>query len=260
MIKFQCMKSVPLISLGNTSIDVSRLSFGTVFMGHRGDQLPPREGADLLIQAYQQGINFWDTSEDYGTHAHIACALRNLPRHEVVISSKLNLPASAIESLLEELGTSYVDILLVHDVGLDEVQAAREVLQGWQKEKAKGKIRAIGLSTHSALVAESVYEWPEVQVLMVPINMTGFCLPGKPIEGGVERMKAIAKRAGAIGKGIIAMKVLGFGTLAHQLREAIEHVAKLSYVDSLCIGMRNQAEIRQNVGIIISNEEGAPAS
>lgn len=246
------MQNISLRLLGNTSIEVSRLSFGTVFMGHRGDQLLPLEGADLLIYAFRQGINFWDTSEDYGTHTHIACALQNIPRHKVVISSKLNLPATPVESLLQELGTSYIDILLVHDVSLEEVPAARDVLQSWQKDISKGKIRAIGLSTHSALVAESVYEWAEVQVLMLPINMAGSCLPGRPIEGGIERLKAIANKARAAGKGIVAMKVLGFGTLAHQAREAIEYVTRLPYVDSLCIGMRNRIEIEQNVEIISS--------
>src|SRR5512138_2907009 len=162
------MKNIPLCPLGNTSVEVSRLSFGTVFMGNRGDHLSPAEGVDLLIHAYRQGINFWDTSEDYGTHVHIACALRKLPRQQVVISSKLNLPVNPVESLLEELGTSYIDILLIHDVSVDEIPAAKEVLQDWQKEKSQGKVRAIGLSTHSAVVAESLHDWPAVQVLMLP--------------------------------------------------------------------------------------------
>ena len=85
---------------------------------------------------------------------------------------------------------------------------------------------------------------------MLPINMIGYCLPNQPIEGGIARMKTVAKKARAIGKGIIAMKVMGFGTLTDNPREAIEHVARLPYVDSLCIGMRNQVEIDQNVKIL----------
>jgi len=112
-------------------------------MGQRGDNLSAQEGADLLLRAYQQGISYWDTSEDYGTHAHIACALQRLPRNQVVISSKLNLPAKPIEGLLEELATSYVDILFIHDVSLDEVPAARDTLQTWQEEKTKGGFKLL---------------------------------------------------------------------------------------------------------------------
>jgi len=244
------MENSTLVQLGNTSIAVSRLSFGTVFMGSRGDSLLPQAGADLLIYAYQRGITLWDTSEDYDTHAHIACALQRIPRSQVVISSKLNLPARPVDGLLQELDTCYLDILFVHDVGLDAIQAAKETLQSWQREKSTGRVRAVGLSTHSALVAERVCEWSEVEVLMLPINATGFALPGKPIEGGMERMKVAAEKASDIGKGIIAMKVMGLGALAHQPREAIEHVANLPYVHSLCIGMRNRAEIDQNAQIL----------
>ena len=63
-------------------------------------------------------------------------------------------------------------------------------------------------------------------------------------------MKAVAERAWALGKGIVAMKVMGLGTLAHQPEEAIQHVARLPYVHSLCIGMRNRAEIEQNAQIL----------
>ncbi len=240
-----------LHQLGNTPIQVSRLSFGTAFMGSRCDRLSIEEGSDLLLFAHHLGITYWDTSEDYGTHPHIACALQHISRQQVVISSKLNLPAGPIDGLLEELGTSFVDILLVHDVSLDDADEALETLQSWQKEKRFGKVRAVGLSTHSAMVAELVCDRPEVEMLMVPINATGYCLPGKPIEGGLERMKEAAQQARGAGKGIVAMKVMGFGTLAQQPKEAIDFVAKLPYVDSLCIGMRNQAEIEQNAIVIL---------
>jgi aryl-alcohol dehydrogenase-like predicted oxidoreductase len=243
-----------LVKLGNTSLAVSRLSFGTAFMGSWGDNLLPQAGADLLDYAYQQGITFWDTSEDYGTHAHLACALKCIPRNQVVISSKLNIPTHSIDGMLQEMGIDYVDILFIHDVGLDDLKTAKETIQSWQSEKSKGRLRAIGLSTHSALVAESVCEWADLEVLMLPINATGACLPGMTVKGGMERMKVAAEEASNTGKGIIAMKVMGCGALADQPRQAIEHVAKLPYVHNLCIGMRNRAEIDQNIQILHSLE------
>lgn len=236
--------------LGQTPIFVPRLSFGTVFMGSRFDDLPPQAGADLLIHAFYQGVSCWDTSEDYGTHEHIACALKAIPREQVIVSTKMNLPLHPIQPLLDELNTSYIDILLVHDVTIDWLPAAREALITWQKDLVVGSLRAVGISTHSALVAEIAASWQETGVMMLPINLTGDCLPGQPVDGGMDRMKLAAQNAHQAGKGIIAMKVLGFGALASQPRAAIEHVACLPYVDSLVIGMRSPAEIDGNVNII----------
>jgi predicted aldo/keto reductase-like oxidoreductase len=168
----------------------------------------------------------------------------------VVICSKTLTSDRPIDSILEELKTDYLDILLLHGHDSSEVDGARDMLRSWQGHKAWGKVRALGLSTHSAKVADLVREWPEVEVLMLPINSTGYCLPDLTIEGGVEQMMAAAKEAFKLGKGIVAMKVMGCGTLADDPKAAISFVARLPYVHSLCIGMRNLAEIDQNVSLL----------
>lgn len=239
--------------LGITCIGVSRLSFGTVFMGPQSDELSPEEGAALLLHAFKQGVFFWDTSDDYGTHAHVAHALRRIPREQVVICTKTETPERPIDEILQELETDYLDILLVHGFDSSEADGLRETLKSWQRLKTSGKARALGLSTHSAKVIDLVSEWPEVEVLMLPINSTGYCLPDLTIEGGVEQMMAAAEKAYKLGKGIVAMKVMGCGTLAHDPEEAISFVSRLPYVHSLCIGMRSVAEIDQNVRLIESH-------
>jgi aryl-alcohol dehydrogenase-like predicted oxidoreductase len=235
------------VQLGKTGVTVSRLAFGTVFMGPQGDDISAAAGAELLLYALEQGIYFWDTADEYGSHPHIAQALRQIPRDRVVICSKLDLPVKPVEHVLEDLDTDYLDILLVHDVSLQDTQDARDTIKSWQSNKRRGKIRALGLSTHYAEVARLAAEWPEVEVLMLPINSTGVCLPDYPIVGGIENMKAAAAKAWDAGKGIIAMKVMGCGVLTDDPAAAISHVANLPYVHSLCIGMRSRDEIDQNV-------------
>jgi aryl-alcohol dehydrogenase-like predicted oxidoreductase len=121
---------------------VSRLSFGTVFMGTRSDNLSPSEGADLLLEAFQRGVNYWDTSDDYGSHPHIASALRRCPRDQVVISSRTGFPGKPVNVLLEELDTDYLDILFAHDVAIDLIELARDALISWQEQESSGKVRA----------------------------------------------------------------------------------------------------------------------
>jgi predicted oxidoreductase len=172
------------VALGDTGIQVSRLSSGTAFMGPLSDHLSPQEGAALLLQALDQGISTWDTSDDYGTHPHVACALQRIPREEVTVSSKLREPGTTVEQVLDELGTPYLDILFVHEVTLAGVDMSREMLRAWQGEKERGRVRAVGISTHSVRAAQLAAAWPEVEVLMVPINPTGVCTPESSIEDG----------------------------------------------------------------------------
>ena len=77
------------------------------------------------------------------------------------------------KTVLEELDSDYLDVLLLHEVASGELDAARDTLRSWQQYRASGKVRALGLSTHSAEVAGTAGEWPEVEVLMLPINSTG---------------------------------------------------------------------------------------
>jgi len=249
------------VLLGSAGLKVSRLSFGTAFMGPLSDRFSPKEGATLLLQALDRGISFWDTSDDYGTHTHVARALRQVPRDQVVISSKTHKPAGAVERILGELGTDYLDILLLHDVGLDWADAARKGFRLWQQDKVQGKVRALGLSTHSARVAWLAAGWPEVEVLLVPINATGVCTPDSRIEdGGIKEMLEAAQRACEMAKGVVAMKVMGCGTLADDPEAAISFAARLSCVHSLCIGMHNLKEVEENLRLLnlVERSENVP--
>jgi len=243
------------VILGCTGIEVSRLAFGTAYMGDLGDRLAHGAGGDLLLKALELGITFWDTSDDYGSHPHVSAALSRLRREQVVISSKAYEPAGAVDRILAELATDYLDILLVHCVGLSWIEPAREALHVWLEEKSRRRVRALGFSTHSAGVARLAAEWPEVEVLLLPINAAGVCTPQSGIEDGdLPEMLAAARRASELGKGVVAMKVLGGGTLANP-EAAIAFAARLPYLHSLCIGMRSPKEIEDNVRLLAAAEE-----
>src|SRR2546422_8749618 len=71
------------VRLGRTGLTVSTLCFGTGYMGGS-----VASGARLLTRAYDLGITFWDASDDYGTHPHVAQALREVGRDGVVVATK----------------------------------------------------------------------------------------------------------------------------------------------------------------------------
>jgi len=95
-----------IVTLGKTGIKVSRLAMGTGTHGfnrrsNQTDDLGIKGLADLLYAAYEQGINFWDSADQYGTHPHMKEALKHVPREKVVILSKTR--ATTAEEMKEDL-------------------------------------------------------------------------------------------------------------------------------------------------------------
>jgi aryl-alcohol dehydrogenase-like predicted oxidoreductase len=241
----------PTVALGRTGLAVSRLSFGTAYFGRYGDCLAPEAGAALLLAALERGVTTWDTSDDYGSHPHVAHALRRLPREQVVVISKITTKRNTLDNLLGELGTEYLDVLLAHCVTLRQVKAWRKTIRSWLPWKTAGRVRALGLSTHSAQVAALAANWPEIEVLLLPINPAGVTTPGCRFEdGGVDDMLRAAEAACSEGKGILAMKVMGGGALANDPASAIHFAAGLPYIHSLCIGMRSMGHIDKNLYMV----------
>ncbi|MEB3223465.1 MAG: aldo/keto reductase, partial [Candidatus Sericytochromatia bacterium] len=106
------------IALGRTGITVSRLCLGTgtttVNSESAQSLLAVERFGQVLLHAHAHGITFWDTSDNYGTHAHVAWALRQLPREAVQLTSKTYAVTAdearrSVEQSLAELGTSYLD-------------------------------------------------------------------------------------------------------------------------------------------------------
>jgi len=253
------MRKVPKVKLGSAGLEVSKLGIGPP------TKISPEEGGRLLIGAYKLGVNFWDTSDDYGTYPHIASALKYVPRKQVVISTKTYArngkeANESLKSSLKELGTDYLDIFLLHFVESDWVDDCRRVLKEMKELKTTGIVKAIGLSTHSVAVARKAAQFEELDVIMAVCCKTNQTLINKfnefiHLENGFmrEMFKAL-KIAHNNRKGIIAMKVLGGGTppLIKKYREAIKEVAQLDFVDAMVIGMRSLDEVKKNIMAIAS--------
>lgn len=259
--KYSCEKmfKVPKVKLGSTGLEVSKLGIGPP------TNLSPEEGGRLLIGSYELGVNFWDTSDDYGTHPHIASALKYVPRKDVVISTKTYAKngKEATESLknsLKELETDYLDIFLLHFVQSDQVEASKKVLKEMKELKTTGIAKAIGLSTHSVTVAKKAATFDDLDVIMAVCCKANQALINKYNEfihledGSMQEMFQALKLAHDNGQIVIAMKVLGGGAppLIEKYQGAIMAVAQFEFVDALVIGMRNLEEVKKNVEIIAS--------
>src|SRR6202790_5375388 len=111
------------VSLGSTGIKTSRLAMGTgtVGSGHHSHQtaLGVKGLSDLLLNGYDHGLRFFDSADSYGSHPHVAEALKHVQRDKVTVLTKTwaRDAASAradLDRFRRELGTEHIDICLMH--------------------------------------------------------------------------------------------------------------------------------------------------
>jgi 1-deoxyxylulose-5-phosphate synthase len=235
------------VTLGRTGIQTSRLAMGTgtVGVGHHSHQtaLGIKGLSDLLLNGYDRGLRFFDSADSYGSHPHVAEALKRVPRDKVTVLTKTwaRDPATAradLDRFRRELGTDYLDICLMHCLTEpDWTERYKGVMDVLSEAKQKGIIRAHGCSCHSieALRAAAKSQWVEVDLARV--NPVGAYMDADPatVVGVLREMKAG-------GKAVVGMKILGQGDLRHRQDEAIKYALSLGVLDAFTIGAENEAE------------------
>jgi 2,5-diketo-D-gluconate reductase A len=142
------MTNVPLLEL-NDGHKIPQLGFG-VF------QIPPEETSEAVSVALQTGYRHIDTAEMYGNERGVGEAVRDsgIRREEIFITSKLNngyhvpdVARRAFARTLEELGTDYVDLFLIH--WPLPTQYDGDFVSTWktlEEFKQDGRARSIGVS------------------------------------------------------------------------------------------------------------------
>ena len=238
-----------IVTLGKTGIKVSRLAMGTGTHGvnrrsNQTENLGVKGLADLLFAAYEQGIIFWDSADQYGTHPHLKEALKRVPREKVVILTKTRATTaeemkSDLDRFREEIGTDYLDIVLLHlmtDAEWPAIkQGAMEVLTKAREDKI---IRAHGVSCHTLEALEAAAKTDWVQVDMARINPFGAAM-----DADVPTVEKVLKGMHMQGKGIIGMKIFGGGRLRNQADECLKYVLSQNFVDAFTIGQENLSEM-----------------
>jgi len=236
-----------LVTLGKTGIQTSRLACGTGTVGfnHRSNQssLGIQGLADLLWHGYDQGLRFIDTADAYGTHPHVAAALKKLPREKITILTKswsrdARGMRADIERFRSELNTDHLDIVLMHCL-MDGnwTNKCRGAMDAISEAQEKGIVRAHGVSCHSIGALRTAAKSPWVQVILARINPIGSHMDADP-----NTVVSTLWEARAAGKGIIGMKVLGQGDMRNRVDEALKYALSLKVLDAFTIGAESRAE------------------
>ncbi len=248
-----------LVTLGKTGIKASRLAQGTGFNGYNRSSAQTRAGKQafdrLVRHGLDEGINFLDMADLYGSHPFVKDVIKGLPREKLVLLSKIwprkeswVTPSGGakeeIDRFRQELGVEQIDVVLIHcmtDAKWPEQYAG--IRDGLSELKQKGVVRAVGVSCHDFGALKVASEHPWVDVIFARINHKG----GKEYscDASVEEVSAVLKTARKRGKAVVGMKIFGAGKLVkpEEKDASLRYVFANDLVDAITVGMLNTDEV-----------------
>lgn len=217
-------KKLPRRTLGKTGLHIPVLS-----MGVSSNHLP------VLRAAYNSGIIHFDTANGYQngkTEEMLGDFFAGKSRESFILSTKIYEKdkqrlaqgfAEKFETSMKRLKTGYVDMLYYHDVStVDEVNC-QPVLDVMLKLKKEGRVKYIGVSTHSneAEVIHTMLDNGNYDVVLAAYNFN---------QHHSAQLDAAFERAVKSGMGIIGMKAMAGGFLDKEHTQKINAKAALKWV------------------------------
>jgi diketogulonate reductase-like aldo/keto reductase len=146
-----------------------------------------KECEDVVKLALKIGYRHIDTAEMYRNEEEIGKAIKFFDRSEIFITSKVlgdNLSyrnvIKSCESSLRKLGTSYLDLYLIHwpnpEIPLEETFRAMKFLH------EEGKIRSFGVSNFDLQLLEKALEMEEIPICVNQVEFNPYVYPREMVE------------------------------------------------------------------------------
>ena len=236
------------VTLGSTGIVTSRLAMGTGTVGVGKHSHQTDLGIDglsrlLLNGFHENGLRFFDAADSYGSHPHVAAALKQLDRTQVSVLTKSwardpDEMRADLDRFRRELGIEQIDIVLMHCLTEgDWTTRFRPVMDILEEAKHKKIIRAHGCSCHSIEALRAAAKSPWVEVDLARVNPIGAHMDADPdtVVGLLREMKIS-------GKAVLGMKILGQGALRNRQDDALRYALGLNVLDAFTIGAESIAE------------------
>jgi 1-deoxyxylulose-5-phosphate synthase len=250
------------VLLGKTGIRCSFLAQGTGSSGWGGSSDHTRLGhttfTKLLRHSLDEGVNFVDMADQYGSHPFVKRGLDGVSRDKVVLLTKIHLggseraragaTAESIDRFRRELGTEMIDVCLIHcvtnDRWLDDFKRVRDDLSAL---KEKGALRAVGVSCHDHGALKRAATDPWIEVIFARINHRGG--HAYSCDDTREEIAKTLRVARANGKAVVGMKIFGAGKLTTpEDRDAsLKYVLGENLVDAMTIGMTSTEQVGDTI-------------
>ncbi|HIW94575.1 MAG TPA: aldo/keto reductase [Candidatus Flavonifractor merdipullorum] len=227
------------VSLGNTGLKVSQVSFGGIPI-QRADAANTMAVVDALEA---RGINFIDTARGYTvSEEYLGAALEGRRDKFIIATKSMSRDAEGmtrdIGISLSNLRTDYIDLYQIHNLpekDFDKVFGPGGAYEALCDAKAAGKVRHIGATAHNADVLRRLVEeyGDKIETLMFPYNI---------VETQGHDILAAARKKGI---GTIAMKPMAGGNL-DDWNLALRFIAAAGVIDVSIPGMGSVEEVHRN--------------
>ncbi|MDR2862530.1 MAG: aldo/keto reductase [Puniceicoccales bacterium] len=246
---------VDIVRLGDSGLQVSRIAFGTGSVGYNKSSNQTRLGMEKFValarHAYSRGIQFFDMGDSYGSQPFVGQAIKEFPREKLTLMTKIwveddsknkagEIPKT-IDRVLKEIGTSYLDILLMHcQMKGGWTKRRQQSMDALSKAKQEGRVKAVGVSCHNWNALVEAAESPWVDVIMARINPFGEMMDNKP-----DVVKALLQKAIKNGKGVVAMKIFAEGKRIKtpEREQSIQYALQDVGVSCMTLGMESFAQV-----------------
>jgi predicted oxidoreductase len=193
------------IELGTSGLAVSNIGLGCMRMS----DLEKKDAADVIHQAMEAGINFFDHADIYGggkSEEVFADAIDMKPsvREKMYLQTKAGIREgffdfskahimNAVDGSLKRLKTDYIDVLLLHRP--DALMEPEEVAETFNILKESGKVHHFGVSNQNPMQIELLKKYLEqdliVNQLQFGIMHTGMIDKGLQVnmkwDGSIDR-------------------------------------------------------------------------
>ena len=194
------------VTLGRTEIKVCKNGFGALPI----QRISFDSAKEILLHAYNNGINFFDTARFYtDSEEKIGYALSDI-RDKIYIATKT--AAQNADDFWKDLNTSlnnmkmdYIDIYQFHNPSFcPKPNDGTGLYEAMLEAKAQGKIRFIGLTNHRLAVAQEAIDSVLYDTIQFP-----FCYLA------TDKDIAIVENCKKNNLGFIAMKGLSGGLITN---------------------------------------------
>jgi predicted aldo/keto reductase-like oxidoreductase len=210
------------------------------------------EAIAIVDTAIDRGIRYFDTAWAY-SRGQAETRMGKVVKHRraemwiatKTVDTKRDGARRQLETSLERLQTDYVNEWRLHNVysfsRLDQFTGRGGALEAAVQARDEGLVRNISISCHTdpQILVEALNRFPFDSTLMALSALDHFIL------SFAEEFLPIAK---ARGVATVAMKVLGLGSLTHDVERALRYAFALP-VDTVIVGMETMAQLEQNLSI-----------
>ncbi len=210
------------------------------------------EAVQIVNTAIDRGIRYFDTAWIY-SNGQAETRMGKVVKHrraEMWIATKTwdttrDGARRQLETSLKRLQTDYVNEWRLHNVWdfarLDEFTGKGGALEAAVQAREEGLVRNISISCHTdpQILVEALNRFPFDSALIALSALDHFIL---------SFAEEFLPLANARGVATIAMKVLGLGSLTHEVERSLRYAFSLP-VSTVIVGMESMAQLEQNLRI-----------